>query len=86
MKWVDGLLRDGSYSLFKVYTQTALKNEIESFEFKNKKVLTYYAVAVCDYIDAEHSHRIKPMLDVSINQLKQFKDEKTNNFSSNSRR
>ena len=83
MKWVDGLIRDGSYSLFKVYTQTALKNKINSFGFKDEQIPTQYAIAVCEYIDNHHKQNIKPMLlDVSINQLNQFKDE-TNNFNSN---
>ena len=55
MKWIDQIVKNGSYPLLKTYTETAKKHNVRTFEFMGEKLLTTYADHICTFVDLEYT-------------------------------
>lgn len=51
MKWINAMIIDGTYDLFKLLTKAALKANKEKFIWDLASVDTKYAECVCKYVD-----------------------------------
>ena len=47
MKWIYTMVQDGSYKIFKLMYETALKNSVDSFTFENREFSTIIAKHIC---------------------------------------
>ena len=47
MKWIYTMVQDGSYKVFKLMYETALKNNVNSFTFENREFSVIVAKHVC---------------------------------------
>jgi len=71
MKWIDQIVKDGSYPLLKTYTETAKKHNVRTFEFMGEKLLTTYADHICTFVDLEYTGHMKALdINISLEQLR----------------
>ena len=66
MKWIYTMVQDGSYKVFKLMYETALKNNVNSFTFENREFSVIVAKHVCtlgDKAEKEYDEHIESMAD-----------------------
>ena len=47
MKWIYTMVQEGSYKVFKLMYETALKHNVDSFTFENREFNTIVAKHIC---------------------------------------
>ena len=51
MKWIYTMVQEGSYKVFKLMYETAVKNNVDSFTYDNREFSTIAAKHICIYGD-----------------------------------
>ena len=66
MKWIYTMVEDGSYQVFKLMYETALKNGVNSFIFDNREFDIITAKHICilgDKAEKEYEEYIEKLAD-----------------------
>tara|TARA_R110002012_G_scaffold6551_2_gene31203 strand:+ start:1894 stop:2142 length:249 start_codon:yes stop_codon:yes gene_type:complete len=75
MKWIYGMITDGTYPQFKDEYQKAVKNKAEEFEWEGKPMRVLFAQYVCRLVDKHLIQEYEDHLEQELIRQEAYNDD-----------